>query len=566
MKRRTILIIVAMAVVPILSLSARGAAEEEAVSPDVVLDGEGPSWSWDTSPHVVDWYINEGWYNKRWNLETLYDREVTHKTGVEVNINVPAGDGGERLNTMLASRNFPDVLTMGFWEPQFQQLQDSGLLYTLDELIDEYAPTFNDIIPDSMRDWYTFEDGNWYGFVSSFWAPEREERFVAEAERMGVQPPRISSYYGMFARQDIMDEFGIVAEDFEHPDTLIDALHKVKGYRYDGFEVMPIHLGGEGSSIGGGVLNGYFAVPREDADGNLVSTIEHPRYLEQLVWVNRLYREGLIDDRVFTDQTAQVQERFASGNVFLYIGNRVGSGNPEAMQTLYRSDNQAKYVPVGPLRNYDGERPQQESGGVAGWTVTMIPRTANRPDRIIRLLEFLYSDEGQTLHYLGKEGETFEWTDDGPARWIDEFAQFREEQPSQLVDQRFGLHTFFWAQCDIFSGTFVPQERTPAEEMTHQIGVATQPYTYNILPFSELDPPGGTDAAGTAAEIDVFWEARIPEMVMAESEDEVRRQLRENIERVYEIGYGEVHAIRNERFQANKQQLGIEHAWPPLMD
>lgn len=562
MKRHVILAAIALAVIPILSVGAAGTQEQPESEPAaVVMEGDGPSWTWDTTPHEIDWYIHMGWYGKRWNLDTLYDREVTARTGVQVDITTPAGGGSERLNTMLASRDFPDILTMGHWEAQFRQLQDAGLLHPLDELIDRYAPTFDEIIPDSMRNWYRYEDGNWYGFVSSFWAPEREERFAREAEAMGIEPAHMTPWYYMVARQDIMDEFGFTSEDFTDPDRVVEMLKQVKGYKYNDFEVLPIHFGPDGQHIGAAALDGFFAVPQEYASGDLGIPREEELYLEELLWVNRLYREGLIDDRVFTDGRPQTEERLASGNIFLFMG-----GFSDSWETLYRDDPDARYVAVGPLRNSAGDRPWMESGGVAGWTVSMIPNSANRPDRIIRFLEFLYSDEGQMLHYLGTEGETFEWTDDGKTRWTDEFVSFRESNPPQTVEQTYGLHTFFWAQDDIYQKTYVPREFTPAQEMTQEVQRASYPYVYSILPYSRIEPPGGTDESGLLAEIDVYWQAQIPKIVRAGSAEEATRIWKESVDRMYELGWEEVYTIMNQRFKANKEKLEIEHAWPPLLD
>ncbi|TVR61962.1 MAG: extracellular solute-binding protein, partial [Spirochaetaceae bacterium] len=149
MKKLIALASIALLVIPVFTVTAGGAKEVDEAA--VVREGTGPSWTWDTEPITLGLYMHEGWYTKRWNPEVnIRDAKILEETGVNLDISVPTGDAQERLNTMIAGNTLPDIVVLGWWFDQVRQLQEADRLYPLNELIDEYAPDFWDIIPQSM--------------------------------------------------------------------------------------------------------------------------------------------------------------------------------------------------------------------------------------------------------------------------------------------------------------------------------------------------------------------------------------------------------------------------------
>ena len=552
MRHMFVAVCIALLVVPVIGVAAGGQAEPAAV---VVTEGTGPSWAWDQSPITLGLYMHEGWYTKVWNPDVnIRDRALFEATGVNLDISVPTGDAQERLNTMIAGRTLPDIVILGWWFDQVRQMQEGGMLYPLNELIDEYAPDFWDIIPQSMVDWYTAEDGNWYQFPNFFWAEEHLEEYAEYG--VGFQ-----SNAGMYARQDIMTELGISAEDFNTQEGMIEALRRVEGYEYDGFPVTPVYFGpGAVGEFLGWIGTSFFAVPREDEDGNLIDMRTHPKFLELVQFQNQLYREGFMSDENFVDTRQQITERKARGEVFLFIGNT--ADYTSAIRDLVTVDPEAQYVPVGPVRAQDGARPQLVSSGLAGWQVNIIPRTTQRPDRAIRFLYYLYSEAGQNLTSFGVEGVTYERVN-GQIQWTDYYLEQQAEDPHR-ADQRYGEGGgMWWAHNPVYVRAVDPPPATLHGRLHEAIWDASRPYVLNDLAWNNIQPPGGTDEAATAAEIDTYWTAQLPRMVMAESPAQAEAIWREALAHMERIGWQRVWEAENERFQDNKERLGIEYAWPP---
>lgn len=550
MRSSIVLWVVALLVIPAVVLVAGGQEEEEA---EIVTDGDGPSWSWDTSPMEMSHYMHEGWWTKRWDPETnVRDEKITADTGVSLDINVPTGDADERLNTMIAGNNLADLTTLGWWFEQVRQMEAADMLYPLNELIDDYAPDFWDIIPQSMVDWYSADDGNWYQFPNMFWAPERLEEYPEVGYETNA---------GMWARADIMDELGIEPEDFETQEGMIEALEKVDGYEYDDYPVTPVYFGPEATPEAmEWVLTGMFAAPREDSDGNLMDPRTTDEYLEALQFMNELYRLGLMNEENFIESRTDISERKVRGEIFLMVSNIADYATEK--RDLYREDNDAQYVPVGPVRNSNGDRPQVNSTGLAGWQVNVIPRTAERPDRVIRFLHYLYSEEGQLVNTLGVEDVTYEEVD-GEYEWTDEYLEMQEEDPERF-DAVYGEGGgMWWAEDRVWVRANEPDPVTVHDQLHQDVLNHFAEYTLYDLPFNNIDPPGGTSEQADQSEIDTYWEGQLPNMVMADSADEVERRWRESLDHIEGLGLEGVIAAQNERFQANKDRLGLDYAWPP---
>lgn len=166
----------------------------------------------------LNWYIQSSWYNKKWDSETtLFDKTVTEKTGVDINLIIPARDSDEKLIAMAASGDLPDIITIDNWNDVREQMLKAGYFQPLNKLAERYDPELLKIIPESMKKWYTQEDGNWYGIANSFTAAE----WISKNSK-------IDNANGIVARKDIMEKLGIKAEDFNTQEGTIKVLKKVK--------------------------------------------------------------------------------------------------------------------------------------------------------------------------------------------------------------------------------------------------------------------------------------------------------------------------------------------------
>ncbi len=97
---------------------------------------DGPAWErYAGEPVTFDWYINYSWYNSEWGGNVVSDK-ITEETGVNIHFITPGGNEKEKLNALIAADSLPDFITLGWWEPQIDEMIDSGMVYALNELAD----------------------------------------------------------------------------------------------------------------------------------------------------------------------------------------------------------------------------------------------------------------------------------------------------------------------------------------------------------------------------------------------------------------------------------------------
>lgn len=507
---------------------------------------------------TVDWFVNEGWFNRPWDMERPVDQLITEETGVQINFMSSAGGGTgtEKLNAMIAADDLSDVVTMGWWYSQFQELQAAGMLHPLNEVIPEHSTELWARVPEFMRNWYTYDDGNWYGFANFFWDPDQftDRNFM-------------ESNVGMVARKDIMDELGITPEDFLTQDGMVEALKKVRDadITYNGLNVVPLYFTPNGGFPGTYTWDSMFAVPREDRRGNVVDVRRQEKYLEEMLFANRLFQEGLISKENWTADRNQINEKIVSGSIFAMICNLADYQTQWA--NLYRADNAAEFVAVGPVHAQDQAEPQFVSTGYTGWLVSSISDETDYLEEIIGLWDFLYSEEGLLAASYGIEGDSYVWGDDGRVQWTDTYIEYLndpEVNPSQDI---YGNWNMWLLHNPVNDQQIKPPPATAAEAVGVNIKRYFAKYTYNETAFNNLGPFGGTDEAAIAAEIDTYWEAQLPKMILADGgPDEVRAIYEESIAHIERLGLDAVLEVRNERFQQNKEKLGWDYAWPPLRD
>ena len=89
-------------------------------------DGDLRAWqTYADDPVTLDWYINYSWFSTPWG-ENLVSQTITEETGVDIHFITPLGNESEKLNALIASDSLPDLITLGWWEPQVSEMTENG--------------------------------------------------------------------------------------------------------------------------------------------------------------------------------------------------------------------------------------------------------------------------------------------------------------------------------------------------------------------------------------------------------------------------------------------------------
>lgn len=355
-------------------------------------DPEGLEWKEDTSPIELGYYANFSWFSLDWNDATA--ERVTAKTGVDLNFMKPVVDDGQKLNMMIAGNQLPDILTLDKNDAALKKMAEAGMLWSLDELIDQYAPKMREILPKEILSNYQMADGKTYQFTTWIQGEAWQKAAREYDQIVGTNQPIIT------VRKDYYDEIG--RPEIRNMTEFIAAVKQMKETHPDKIGFYPADGSMSADEFGKSVKLSHYGIQMglstdfSEKDGGIQWVVRDDKFKEPMKYLNEMYLEGILTKDPFIDTKDVGKAKIEQGDVISYCwtisdGEKVPGDNPDTT-----------YEILPPFETYG----QIRTG--AGWLATVIPKTCKDPERAIRFLEYLASVEGHSDVSWGIEGDTYQ--------------------------------------------------------------------------------------------------------------------------------------------------------------
>jgi putative aldouronate transport system substrate-binding protein len=378
----------------------------------------------------LDLFVDHSWWPiKQWSGPI--PEEITKRTGVKLNITVATDD--KQLPLMIASGDLPDLI---FTSDNAQRLSDPNLAYSWQELIDEYAPDFQPH-PDKIAV-NLAPDGKYYTIRNNFSPAEEWKAHEGYALQGGAD---------VGYRKDIWEALG------SPPVNTLEDFDKLLGMVKDKYpDMVPLVLNlnwymGYFSNNYGVISNGFY-----DDQGQLKFALRNPELINVYKYMNALYRKGYIlpENYAFKNED-QAKELMTSGKGFAYVwtsgvGDRLNSdtaGNDKGMV----------FTQIG--------KPISDNAKIyrtdTGWSGVVITRKNKNPEKSIKLMQFLLSDEGQRLAMWGIEDQHYTMNAEG-------YPEFKFDKNSADVQNKEG--NYWWGLLAGSSVTEALWNYVPGSETT----------------------------------------------------------------------------------------------------
>lgn len=328
--------------------------------------------------------------------------EEATNTKLEI-IQVPTKDLDNKLNILLASGERPDIIQCET-ETMESQLLASGILLPLNEYWDNY-PNIKNGRDDETWELMRYHDGNIYS--------------------IGIKNPNPLSIIAY--RKDWLDKFGL-----EVPTTLDEYYEVAKAVAKQD----PDGNGADDTFAFGGYQNvdttwfdhifgAYGALPNYWMlkDGHIENGSIQPAMKDALIYLNKMYQDGLIDPEFVTDDAKRWQQKVKSGTygagvtkIHIFDHNN-WSNYYEPFIKAY-PEGEHVYGPVlqGGSENPVGIRMASERG----WLRTFVSRDSKNIDACLRLIDYLMSEEGNRFAQYGVQDEHYKWEGEKLVRLIDD--------------------------------------------------------------------------------------------------------------------------------------------------
>ncbi|MBB6734739.1 extracellular solute-binding protein [Cohnella sp. CBP 2801] len=345
------------------------------------------------APQGSDADLNTNWFSKQ--MEDKFNIKFTWQTTT-----YDASSASEKRKISLASGDYPDLYLLVPWVDHFSQAEllkygKQGVIIPLNDLINEYAPHVVEAI--NTHPYYkamlTAPDGNIYGI------PQLNECYHCTYEAK------------MWLNTDWLKKLNLempaTTEDFK---KVLEAF-KTKDPNGNGkADEVPISgsVNWNWTSPVPFLMNAFIYDDDQTYllmdNGKVEFAPNKEGWRQGLEYLHSLYQEGLIDPGAFTQ----------NADAYLALGDNaeapiLGAG-PAMHPGIFLSDKSRLYAdvynPVAPLKGPDGTSYATYNYPSSPGGDFVLTNKASKEAQIaaIKVLDYMYTTEGATEGYLGKEG------------------------------------------------------------------------------------------------------------------------------------------------------------------
>ncbi len=325
--------------------------------------------------------------------DNLVLQEIEKQTGVRMEVTyVPGADYNAKLNTMIASKTLPDIFDVRD-VPTAIEFRDNGLLMPLDELLAEYGSHILAEIGEDIAIAPVNNDGTVYGIFKP--APPYSSNLAIRTDWLAnlnlAMPTDLDSLY------EVMRAFTFDDPDGNGKD---DTIGYVAAMASDNMRMFEHIFGAFGICVDKPFLM---------EDGTVTTYMKAPGYLDAVKYLRKLYQDGIMTPDFATLPQMSAFELLWTGRTGMLDFQSVGTTNNWVNGNRYTETPMPTFdfaIIAGP-------------GGSGGPTrqyppytqATVISAACKNPEAAMKLLDFLCSEEGNELTYLGVEGVMYEWVD-----------------------------------------------------------------------------------------------------------------------------------------------------------
>ncbi|WP_127570048.1 ABC transporter substrate-binding protein [Paenibacillus xylaniclasticus] len=332
-----------------------------------------------------------------WNqMQDEVGKQITAKTGVTLKMDFATDEN--KVSLVAASGEYPDIISA---KGSANLFVDSGAVLELSDLIDKYGPNLKKVYGDY---WNRLK-----------WSTEDEGIYVLPTYD-GVGNTYFDAGGAFSLQHQAVEEAGYpqikTVKDYEKVIADYIAKHPTNE---DGQKMYGLSLLADDWRILISVTNPAFQATGASDDGEIYIDPEtyqatfHYRRAEEkeyFRWLNHMNDIGLLDPESFVQKEDQYQSKIAQGRVVGVIDQKWGF--QQAIDTLKKDGKFGATYGFYSVQLDDSTIDHTfEPTGFMGGFGLMISKDAKNPERIIQMLDYLASDEGQVLINWGIEGKHY---------------------------------------------------------------------------------------------------------------------------------------------------------------
>jgi ABC-type glycerol-3-phosphate transport system substrate-binding protein len=407
MKRKLIFLSLALLFLFVTACSKSSEKSKNDDGTDEAFETVGVNeYGWDVPKETlkISYYAGFGDQAESDELAKPMAQFYKEKFNVEFEKIVYSVDMNERLNLMLGTGNYPEVITF-MSDDMAEKFIQQGRAVELTDLIDKYAPNIKEQLGDYLN-LMRNDDGKIY-----------------KLPVMWGENPNVAGW-DFAVRYDWWKELG--EPIYRTPEEYYQTLKKIMErhpVNEEGQKVYALSDNTQGSALYGAMLSAYGfknGYKVDEKSGEFTHWINTPEGLEIAKYINRFYREGMLDpdflNNKFEDWQAKVMNGRVIGNIGTWWHTWVAGQEAWAQQEGDAYNIEKRYINV-TVKAPGVEQATDVASNFIGNYRVIITDKAKHPDRIMRWFNWEVSPIGTMITGYGVPGPDNVW-DIVDGKWI----------------------------------------------------------------------------------------------------------------------------------------------------
>ncbi|MFF2480512.1 ABC transporter substrate-binding protein [Paenibacillus sp. NPDC058071] len=483
-----------------------------------------------------DWYTMPPWGGDE-STKWIKENKKVDITAVQ-----SGGNAAQKLNTMIAGKNLPDVIWLDRGA-DVERLRAADMLVPFDDYLDKY-PNFKKWVGEEAINMLRSSDGKIYQFPNWYTS----------------QPIGNSGY---LVNKKIYESLG--SPEIKTTDDFYNFLKQVKE-KYP--KVTPFNpdlaVDGQGLDVlYGGFADGstpaYIAnraVPQGD---KLTSIFTDPVFREASQYASKLFREKLISQDAFTQTKDQVKEAAYNGTAAVFAGASPTEYGAVGDSELKKKDPNDGYIMIWPFGKPGVDTSKILTGTYTqlGWNVSVITKAAKDPEKIFAFLDYLTGPEGTRTLFWGPEGIYWQGQDEDGSPKFTEAYDTDVEGRTKMMD---ATVNFQWNGNSVFIDTSkMKHELTlPVEKQSWEArwqNSITWKTQHNATEFINMAPAPDTEEGIISTSVEEIFDEARAKAIYAKSDEEVLAVLDKAEKDAMAVGYQKLLDYKTAKWQENLKSI-----------
>ncbi len=324
--------------------------------------------------------------------DNFLEKKIRDAIGVDVTMNIlgAGSDYTTALNARISGGDIPDMFQAPSTDALMQYVEN-GLILCLDDYLDQLQP---------LVDWVGGENGI------------KPNRIGGKLYRVPKAPQGI--YDLLVVRQDWLDKVGA-----EVPTTMEEALEVARKLTFDDPDGNGVQdtYGFSGSGLFGfnAILTSYGGATTNElylSDKGLTSTLLSPRMKEGLEMCKRFVDAGVVDPDIVANNPEVLRDKMAQCKIGMASYDWANMYKQINWDLITAVDPGADWIWMNPWDAQTGETPRYHIKSavntIGSWVISAdVADNPEKLDAVLKLLNYVVSEEGNRLVCYGEEGRHY---------------------------------------------------------------------------------------------------------------------------------------------------------------